>query len=1155
MLNRLATHLLLACGGLGLLCTATGAIAQVNLAAGGTYQQVFDTLSNTGTSNAWADNSTLPGWYSARIGGSAAAGPTLVYIASNGSSNAGGIHSFGATGAGERALGSIGSGTPGNQCNAVRIINSGATAITQLDISYTGEQWRNGGNTSTQPLSVTYQIAAAATVFDIACTSNTNWTAIPELDFVSPTVGATAATLDGNLPANQQARAHSLPVSIAPGDQIWLRWTDLNDSGNDHGLSIDGLSITAGPIAPPLPEVTFAAGTVSATEGNTGDANPLNFVVNVSPAPQAGSPVTFEVAVTGTGGRFNYNGTAMFTVTDSTVLPLTISPTTVGNLVVDGNSDVTVTLSGFTGTAAGQVSPLAKIGTINDDDVAALPVVSFAAGDVSALEGGPGEANDLNFIVNVVPAPVAGSPVMFNIAAGGTLGRFTYTGPASLTVTDTTPLPLTLTAQTVGNSVDQTDASVTLNLSGFTGTDASQASPIEKVGVITDDDLPISEIFDLQGNGVCSPLVVPCNIAVETIGPVVRTSNNVITYVGGGGFFIQTPDARADASALTSNGLFVFASGVNVTDGDQPLAAGDVVEVIGEIVERFGYTQIRVSTARDGNNSIVRTATGSALPAPIALGNTPARGVTAEIPSRDPAALSCGASNFECFESMRVSMSNATVAVSNQRFSTDLYAEVYVSPFGERAQREKGARFGNTLQPENQAAGIWDGNPEIIEMDADFLIPANNGLELFGAARFSGEGVIGFDFGDYEFWPASLTVDASSNQLLRPVPVTTPEELTIGSFNAFRLCDATAGNTTVLCSSTAGAEIDTARVTHQLGQVSAYIRQVLRSPDVVGLQEVENLAVLTQLATQIAGDGGPIYSAHLSEGNDVGGIDVGYLINTSRVQVLSVTQRNANETWLDPEAGGAQAILHDRPPLQLLASFNGSGQPFVFVVINNHLRSRGGVDVSNADGERLRAKRFVQASSIAGIIQQVQATGPVPPPPLIVIGDMNSYQFTDAYVDSVGLLAGTYENAENTCAPSNGVTNCKLPFGINTVVPALVNAVDVLDFNDQYSYNFTESFGAVQGSAGREVATNQVLDHALFNQAAAPFVTGIAFGRGNVDSSRQRFRVCNYTLRDLTLCPQGPGNWVPTGSSDHDGLVIVLAPPRAEDIFANGFEP
>src|SRR4051794_479703 len=74
------------------------------------YTQNFDSLNNTGTTNAWADNSTIAGWYATK----AVTPPVTVYRADNGTSNAGALYSFGATGSTERALGTISSGTPGN---------------------------------------------------------------------------------------------------------------------------------------------------------------------------------------------------------------------------------------------------------------------------------------------------------------------------------------------------------------------------------------------------------------------------------------------------------------------------------------------------------------------------------------------------------------------------------------------------------------------------------------------------------------------------------------------------------------------------------------------------------------------------------------------------------------------------------------------------------------------------------------------------------------------------------------------------------------------------------------------------------------------------------------------------------------------------------
>lgn len=792
------------------------------------------------------------------------------------------------------------------------------------------------------------------------------------------------------------------------------------------------------------------------------------------------------------------------------------------------------------------------VGTIINDDSPTADLSVRVLG--SAVEGNVGTSVQ-NFLV-LLSRPVNEDVELTATTSDGTatfgsdyiaLSAEAFTIPAG-------QLEILVPVEVLGDTSDEPDETYTLTIAS--GSSAVTIGTATATATILDDDLPISEIYEIQGDGICSPFVAMCTSAPNLLGAPVRTEGDVVTAVGTQGFFLQTVDAADDNNQATSNGIYVYTSVAPTTDNGGPIAIGDRVSVIGRAAEHFLMTQISVDNERGEFNSIVRSSTGQALPNAVIFGEVAQRGSGAAVPSKDPAALSCGMlGNFECFEGMRVRMSNAAVTVSNQRFASpagQLYAEVWISPYGERGLREKGARFGNTLIPANAAAGIWDGNPEILEMDADFLIPGLLDTELAGGTRFSAEGVIGFDFGDYEFWPSSLTLVEGSNQVVRPVPVAASGELTIGSFNAFRLCDAVA-NSTSTCAATTALETDANRVAHQLGQVSAYIRSVLRSPDVIGLQEVENLDILQQLATQIAADGGPTYQAELIEGNDIGGIDVGYLINTARVSNSVVTQLADDETWNDPQ-GSATAILHDRPPLLLAADFIGNGRPFRFHVINNHTRSRGGVDVSNADGERLRAKRYTQAASIAALVQGLQSDAATASVPLFVIGDHNAYQFTDGYVDVVGLIAGTYNNDENTCAPANAVTTCKLPGGANIVSPPLVNLIDVIDISERYSYKFTENFGAIQGSAGRDLATNQVLDHGLFNSVAQPFVTGMAFGRANVDASTQRFRTCNYTQRDAALCPQGPGSWVPTGSSDHDGFVIFVSPPLPDAIFANGFE-
>src|SRR5205085_3649664 len=99
----------------------------------------FDTLASTGTNIAWADNVTIPGWYSSRT----------TYNSGTGSSNTGALYSFGVAGTNpvtDRALGSVGSGSTGTVYWGVRLINNTGATITSLDVSYIGEQWRSGGS-------------------------------------------------------------------------------------------------------------------------------------------------------------------------------------------------------------------------------------------------------------------------------------------------------------------------------------------------------------------------------------------------------------------------------------------------------------------------------------------------------------------------------------------------------------------------------------------------------------------------------------------------------------------------------------------------------------------------------------------------------------------------------------------------------------------------------------------------------------------------------------------------------------------------------------------------------------------------------------------------------------------------------------------------
>ena len=58
-------------------------------------------------------------------------------------------------------------------------------------------------------------------------------------------------------------------------------------------------------------------------------------------------------------------------------------------------------------------------------------------------------------------------------------------------------------------------------------------------------------------------------------------------------------------------------------------------------------------------------------------------------------------------------------------------------------------------------------------------------------------------------------------------------------------------------------------------------------------QKVNNDAVA-------AGEPNPSYAPYLVEGNDIGGIDVGFLVKSTVVSVLNVTQEGKDATFVNP---------------------------------------------------------------------------------------------------------------------------------------------------------------------------------------------------------------------------------------------------------------
>lgn len=335
----------------GCLLMANQVKAQVSLSAG-TYSQNFDTLPNVVvSSNSWVNGTTLSGWYANTTNLNALSfgynGEITNLVANLGSTSSGFLYSYGANGLGDRALGSqavnamAASGLPA-LAYGIRFTNDTGVALTNFTISYTGEQWRNAGAAVAHTLAFSYRIDNAPIV-NADSSSVSTWVAVPALSFASPVFSATAASLDGNLGANRTVFSPVIlgGFVVLPGQEIFFRWLDTNESGNDHALAIDDLTIafetnatavaSAPSIATPPANATIGAGgsaTFTVTANGTQPLSYYWYATNSGVTDYVGSSASFTtnlVPLAASGYQFFVIVTNVAGAATSSVATITVT--------------------------------------------------------------------------------------------------------------------------------------------------------------------------------------------------------------------------------------------------------------------------------------------------------------------------------------------------------------------------------------------------------------------------------------------------------------------------------------------------------------------------------------------------------------------------------------------------------------------------------------------------------------------------------------------------------------------------------------------------------------------------------------------------------------------------------------------------------------
>lgn len=645
---------------------------------------------------------------------------------------------------------------------------------------------------------------------------------------------------------------------------------------------------------------------------------------------------------------------------------------------------------------------------------------------------------------------VTSSPATATISVAGTLPAGTYAVPVHAENDGDPPgtctLTVTVTAPTLISAVQGATGDDPANPTGYVSPLESQTVTI--VGVVTGVD---------DENGA-------------------STSNPSPGFPDDRGIFVQEEVSDDDGDPRSSEGIFVG-------QVDDPLAydAGDRVRVTGTVVEKFGFTQLNVTAARQPTD--LGPAPAAEVPAAVTIDEATARAqatLAAEIAGdcEFPSDV-CREGRRAYYERLEGMLVELPVGVANAG-GVNGFAETFLTPGAERDPVLVADDPAGTTDP--GARGLIGATN-----DAGAGDPANpledrsssTNLRVDHQDRVEGlRGPLTFSFGNYKVVPQvgalPAVVKGPTAYPFHGVADQPADTLRLTFFNVENFFPA-------------GGALDGGLVTQaeyeaKRERIADAIARLLKRPDVVGLEEVggisdasTGLASLQDLAARLGG-----YTAYLMRGRDDRFIDVGFLVKDgvtrSNVRQLGL---HADESIAGTSCSDAPPRLFDRPPLAIDVAKQG----LEATAIVNHWSSKAAPD----------ACRVAQAAFVEDEVAALEAAGRE----VVVGGDLNAFEFEPPLTELT----------------SGGETT-------------LANQILDVPAGERFSYHF----------GGRL----QVLDHVLVTDGLQPRVADVRFA--HFDNEYYDRTLVDGGARCSEPAPPAvchDGHKV----SDHDPPVLTLALP------------
>jgi hypothetical protein len=499
------------------------------------------------------------------------------------------------------------------------------------------------------------------------------------------------------------------------------------------------------------------------------------------------------------------------------------------------------------------------------------------------------------------------------------------------------------------------------------------------------------------------------------------TTTGIVIAVLSDGFYIENQSGW-DSNTCSSEGIYVYTGAT--TPASLGIALQQSVTVTGlvEASNSSSYAGVQIYVASPvvgSSGTIIINSSGNTLPSTVTSSTlTQATSGTCS---------SYGVDSFGQwlpFEGMRVNIpSSSSLLVTQGTGGTVNAATQTATTNGQfwavvTTTRPFRATGINLLDPAEASAPsgvtIWGGNPQLLLVDSTTLggtaLDASAGTEYTGSSELVG--IVDYHVSTQGYTGLLLTsssVSALSSQI-GATPVKASDRL----------------STDQITFATLDLNSLVASETNRITKLGNAIVNYMKSPDVLAMQGATP-AALTDLLSAISTAGGPGYDIVTESTADTSGLVDTFLVNPANFDgAPTVTQALAVTTFSN--SSGTSELLFNRSPLVLTAKIPRKGiSDFKLSVVNVSLLPR--TNLSSATlSEDARIQREQQAENLTTqVLEPLETAGDH----VMLLGGLNSFEFSDGYVDTTGILAGSeatsgtvwlYDSTTNSSTLINSTT-------------------------------------------------------------------------------------------------------------------------------------